>query len=173
MQKPQTYKCQSKNGGRAIHYFAPSAHVACSLYLDETRCRNEDVIVESQRDGESQVFTNYGVPGAEHELWTPDKAAQQALGGLDKSGLHPAKLTLREKTLKAPASKYWDGTFGDAFQWFLWGVCIPVAGLIGGLLNSEKVHPVVGMVVAAGIGLVMITIRLRTGKWPEGGESSG
>ena len=70
-------------------------------------------------------------------------------------------------------SKYWDGTFGDAFQWFLWGVCIPVAGLIGGLLNPEKVHPAVGMVVAAGIGLVMITIRLRTGKWPEGGESSG
>ena len=20
-------------------------------------------------------------------------------------------------------SKYWDGTFGDAFQWFMWGVC--------------------------------------------------
>ena len=70
-------------------------------------------------------------------------------------------------------SKYWDGTFGDAFQWFLWGVCIPVAGLIGGLLNPEKVHPAVGMIVSAGIGLVMITIRLRTGKWPEGGESSG
>ena len=70
-------------------------------------------------------------------------------------------------------SKYWDGTFGDAFQWFLWGVCIPVAGLIGGLLNPEKVHPAAGMIVAAGIGLVMITIRLRTGKWPEGGESSG
>ena len=70
-------------------------------------------------------------------------------------------------------AKYWDGTFGDAFQWFLWGVCIPVAGLIGGLLNPEKVHPAAGMIVAAGIVLVMITSRLRTGKWPVGGESSG
>ena len=66
-------------------------------------------------------------------------------------------------------SKYWDGTFGDAFQWFMWGVCVPVAGLIGGLLNPEKAHPAVGMIVGASIGLAIITIRLRRGKWPEGG----
>ena len=65
-------------------------------------------------------------------------------------------------------SKYWDGTFGDAFQWFMWVVCVPVAGLIGGLLNSEKAHPAVGMIVGAGIGLAIITIRLRRGKWPGG-----
>ena len=94
---------------------------------------------------------------------------QQALEALDKSGLHPTKLTLREETPKAPASKYWDGTFGDAFQWFMWGVCVPVAGLIGGLLNPEKAHPAVGMIVGASIGLAIITIRLRRGKWPEGG----
>ena len=98
---------------------------------------------------------------------------QQALEALDKSGLHPTKLTLREETPKAPASKYWDGTFGDAVQWFFCGVCLPVAGIVGGLLNPEKVHPAVSIIVAAGIGLVMIAIRLRTGKWPEGGESSG
>jgi len=68
-------------------------------------------------------------------------------------------------------SKYWDGTFGDAFQWFIWGVCLPVAGLIGAL-NTGEVHPAVGMILAAVIGLVVITIRVRTGKWPEGGESS-
>ena len=67
-------------------------------------------------------------------------------------------------------SKYWDGTFGDAFQWFMWGVCVPVAPIFA---PETDFHPPGGYFVAAGIGLVMITIRLRTGKWPEGGESSG
>ena len=69
-------------------------------------------------------------------------------------------------------SKYWDGTFGDAFLWFAWGVCLPVAGLIGAL-NTGEVHPAVGMILAAVIGLVMITIRVRTGKWPEGDGGCG
>ena len=68
--------------------------------------------------------------------------------------------------------KLWDGTFGDAFQWFFWGVCIPVAGLIGAL-NTGEVHPAVGMILAVVIGLAMITIRVRAGKWPEGGEGGG
>ena len=90
---------------------------------------------------------------------------------LEKLGLYPVRLAVIPSSI--PKKKLWDGTFGDAFGWFFWGVCIPVAGLIGGLLNPEKVHPAVGMILAAVIGLVMITIRVRTGKWPEGGGESG
>ena len=96
---------------------------------------------------------------------------------LSSSRKHKAQVQKPEAVISTESSssrklKYWDGTLGDAFQWFCWGVCLPVAGLIGGLNNPEKVHPAVGMIVAAGIGLVIISIRVRTGKWPEGGNSS-
>ena len=92
---------------------------------------------------------------------------------LEKLGLYPVKLTVIPGSITTvPKNKLWSGTFGDAFQWFFWGVCIPVAGLIGAL-NTGEVHPAVGMILAAVIGLVMITIRVRTGKWPEGGEGGG
>ena len=42
---------------------------------------------------------------------------QQALDGLDKSGLHPTKLTLREKAPRTSINKYYNGTSGDAFGW--------------------------------------------------------
>jgi len=95
---------------------------------------------------------------------------------LSSSRKHQAHIQKPETVISTQSassseSKYWDGTFGDAFQWFIWGVCLPVAGLIGAL-NTGEVHPAVGMILAAVIGLVVITIRVRTGKWPEGGESS-
>ena len=68
-------------------------------------------------------------------------------------------------------SKYWDGTFGDAFMWFFYGVCVPFAGLIGGVINPEKVHPAVGMLLAGFISLFVISQRVWDGKWPQG-ESS-
>ena len=89
---------------------------------------------------------------------------------LEELGLYPVRLAVIPSSV--PKKKLWNGTFGDAFQWFFWGVCIPVAGLIGAL-NTGEVHPAVGMILAAVIGLVMITIRIRTGKWPEGGEYGG
>ena len=64
----------------------------------------------------------------------------------------------RKETPPGPLGKYWDGTIGDAFQWFMWGVCIPVAPIFA---PETDFHPPGGYFVAAGIGLVMITIRLR------------
>ncbi len=95
---------------------------------------------------------------------------RQALEKLTEFGLHPTKLALEQETHQAPASKFWDGTFWDAVQWIFWGVCMPLAGLIGGLNNPEKAHPAMGIIVAGLIAIFFITKRVRDGKWPEGGE---
>ena len=92
---------------------------------------------------------------------------------LEKLGLYPVKLTVIPGSITAvPKNKLWDGTFGDAFQWFLWGAFLPLVGLIGGLLNPEEFHPAF-CIFAGIISLLMMRLRLRDGKWPKSGECSG
>ena len=92
---------------------------------------------------------------------------------LEKLGLYPVKLTVIPGSITTvPKKKLWDGTFGDAFQWFFWGAFIPLVGLIGALLNPEKVDQAL-CIFAGFISLLMIRLRFRDGKWPKGGESSG
>ena len=86
---------------------------------------------------------------------------------LEKLDLYPVRLAMPPSSIVK--KQYWDGTFGDAFQWFFYGVCLPVAGLIG----AWEAHPAVGMVLAAIPGLIMIPIRLRSGKWPKGDNNTG
>ena len=101
------------------------------------------------------------------------EAAAERVKAMGLFATEISELDPRKEMPPGPLGKYWDGTFGDAVQWIFWGVCLPVAGIIGGLLNPEKVHPAVNILVAAGIGLVMITIRLRRGKWPQGSNGGG
>ena len=68
---------------------------------------------------------------------------------LEKLGLYPVKLTVMPGSITTvPKNKLWDGTFGDAVQWIFCGVCLPVAGIIGGLLNPEKLHPALYIIIA-------------------------
>ena len=46
------------------------------------------------------------------------RGEQQALEGLDKSGLHPTKLTLREDTPARPIVRIVAGLLGILFFWF-------------------------------------------------------
>jgi hypothetical protein len=98
---------------------------------------------------------------------------QQALEQIQDFGFHVTKLTPRKETPHEPLSKYWDGTFWDSVQWVFWGVCMPLAGLIGGVNNPEKVHPGVGIIFAGLMSLFFISKRVRDGKWPEGGGGGG
>ena len=92
---------------------------------------------------------------------------------LEKLGLYPVKLTVIPGSITTvPKNKLWDGSFLDAFQWFLWGAFLPLVGLIGELLNPEEFH--LALCIFAGIiSLLMIRLRLRDGKWPKSGASSG
>ena len=93
---------------------------------------------------------------------------------LEKLGLYPVKLTVMPGSITTvPKNKLWDGTFGDAFQWSFWGAFTPLVGLIGALLNPEKLHPALYIIITALTSLLMIRLRFRDGKWPKGGESSG
>ena len=98
---------------------------------------------------------------------------QKALEQVQKFGFHVTKLTPRKEAPQEPLSKYWDGTFWDAVQWIFWCVCMPLAGLIGGVNNPEKVTPAVGFIFAGLMSLFFISKRVRDGKWPEGGEGGG
>jgi hypothetical protein len=98
---------------------------------------------------------------------------QQALEQVQEFGFHITKLTPRKETPQEPLSKYWDGTFWDAVGWIFWGVCIPLAGLIWGLNNPEKVPPAVGIIFAGLFSLFFISKRVLDGKWPEDGPGCG
>jgi hypothetical protein len=95
---------------------------------------------------------------------------QQALDGLDKSGLHPTKLTLREKAPRASINKYYNGTSGDAFGWIFWGAVMPLIGVISGFANSEKTHPAVAIIVTLFISFYVISNRLDNGEWLAGAD---
>ena len=45
---------------------------------------------------------------------------------LEKLGLHPVKLSIREETPRNPVNQFWDGTFFDTTMWLL-VLCIPIA----------------------------------------------
>ena len=98
------------------------------------------------------------------------EAAAERVKAMGLFATEISELDPRKEMPPGPLGKYWDGTFGDAFQWFMWGVCIPVAPIFA---PETDFHPPGGYFVAGGIGLVMIAIRLRTGKWPEGEGGGG
>ena len=98
------------------------------------------------------------------------EAAAERVKAMGLFATEISELDPRKEMPPGPLGKYWDGTFGDAFQWFMWGVCLPVAPIFA---PETDFHPPGGYFVAGGIGLVMIAIRLRTGKWPEGEGGGG
>ena len=98
------------------------------------------------------------------------EAAAERVKAMGLFAAEISELAPRKEMPPGPLGKYWDGTFWDAVQWIFWCVCMPIAGLIGGLNNPEKAHPAMTIIVAGLIALFFITKRVSDGKWPEGGE---
>ena len=79
---------------------------------------------------------------------------------LEKLGLHPVKLSVREETPRDPVNKFWDGTFFDTVMWLL-VLCIPIAGLFS---PTPDVGFLSGVVVVFFLGAA----RVFTGNWHSG-----
>ena len=79
---------------------------------------------------------------------------------LEKLGLHPVKLSVREETPRNPMNKFWDGTFFDTVMWLL-VLCIPIAGLF-------SPTPDVGFLSGVVLVLLLGAARVFSGNWHSG-----
>jgi len=69
--------------------------------------------------------------------------------------------------------KIWNGTFGDACQWFLFGALFPIAGLFVGLTEFGELMPTIGSFMCFSFSFYHIRIQWCDGRWPGGSGGGG